>query len=680
MRKQTSEFDLIATLLAIIMFISYLLARFGMGDEINLLPLLLAVTILLLPIVLEQFTNLSRPFLQLLILLFFIALGWISIIFSIELNGILYPTSLLTLFLFVKRLKFVGSRMSSLIWVFVFLLALKLIAIVWNTSGFLDPLTPESYSLGLFHIDTLYLSNLTALIKTYQVTTTGLFGLQPIEYHAGSNYVFASLSQLCKLNSVEFYNFAYPIIFIPLFFQAFIYASSVRLGHRKMDEARIMICLIILFFAISGFVPNGIGQQYLTMAILNTHFLSESYCVSLILFFLFISVYYPLLSKKGIFTAHSCLNTFLILLIPVWFFLIGYTKISTAVILFISFAYFVLRRRLLFQKLILIATIASSLVLPFLLSLTIEGNRSETFSIQLGSFYKYYVHGSLSVYFLLNYLWTILLLLVLYFLVGMREGRAEGRLTALTYIIPETIIMVCVAGILPGLLIEIEGGSAKYFADMQAWFSIVILVNILPYLLFICRKRINQFKVAVRLVGLILAFVVVRETIFRSYISFIKENLKIRSALMADINVPVNDERISMSKMTELIGSCRYPRTSLHFNEHVKVLKLPLLEELRSLPYPIKRSSLIYCEDLEVLPKFKDCSEAFYISAFTEIALINGAYWKDCLPSGEYSWRYYTSFQKEISKVEGFKLAKEKGFSNVIVLNLKNNNYEIVAL
>lgn len=149
---------------------------------------------------------------------------------------------------------------------------------------------------------------------------------------------------------------------------------------------------------------------------------------------------------------------------------------------------------------------------------------------------------------------------------------------------------------------------------------------------------------------------------------------------MADINAPADDERVSMSKMVELIDSCRYPRASPNFNEHVKALKLTLLEELRSLPYQIKRSSLIYCEDFEMLPKFKDCSEAFYISAFTEIALINGTYWKDCLPSGEYSWRYYTSFPKEVSKEEGFKLAKERGFSNVIVLSLRNNNYEIVAL
>ena len=44
--------------------------------------------------------------------------------------------------------------------------------------------------------------------------------------------------------------------------------------------------------------------------------------------------------------AHTKINTVLIFCIPVWFFVIGYVKVSTAVVLFIVFLYVVLRKKL----------------------------------------------------------------------------------------------------------------------------------------------------------------------------------------------------------------------------------------------------------------------------------------------------------------------------------------------
>ena len=86
--------------------------------------------------------------------------------------------------------------------------------------------------------------------------------------------------------------------------------------------------------------------------------------------------------------------------IPVWFFVIGYVKVSTAVVLFIVFLYVVLRKKLFLDKWISLAAIVSGLVLYYVMQLTVVQN---TFNIQWGSFYKVFVNGSIPIYFLLQY-------------------------------------------------------------------------------------------------------------------------------------------------------------------------------------------------------------------------------------------------------------------------------------
>ncbi|MEX2230708.1 MAG: hypothetical protein WD824_01000 [Cyclobacteriaceae bacterium] len=692
MYRQTTLFhiSLAAAMISIFMYLACVLGRIGMGDELNILPLLLSISIILLPAALEGVFKLPLAFLQFVVLIFFFALGCISSSLEINLSLVLYATAIITLFRFFRNLRISLTKQTIIGGLLVIFLALKLISILWMTNGYLSPLAPEAYAIGHLHMDTIYLTGLTSIIKTYQVTTTGLFGLVPIQYHAGSNYLFASFSQLCDLSTVKFYNFAFPVIFVPLFFQTLFFATLPNL-KRKSDAFRMIISLLILFFVVSGFVPNSVGYRYLTLSAFNNHFLSESYCISLILMFLFISLYKPFLKTNQV-SSHPVVNALLILMIPVWFFAIGYAKISTAIILFVAFFYLIVRRKLIFQKWILISTVLTIVLLPLLLFLTIESNRNATFSFDIGSFYKYYVKDSLVIYFLLNYYFVFFMVLCFIFYIRRSDQGIFKQIIEGKYIVPETIIVAAIAGIMPGLLIEIEGGSAAYFSDVQNWLSIMAIISVAPYLIYKLYKHRGRSRTAFRILYLVLLIVIVREAVFRSFYYFLKQNIRVREALMygkdwSDLSRagrntarPTFIGKTSASAIMDRLKACLTPKESTHFNEQVQKLKLSVLEDLRKLPLDVKRRSVIYCEDPEELPKFKDCAEAFYLTSFTEIALINGLYWKDCFSSGGYSFRYYATSPTEINKQEAFQLAREKGFSNVIVLNLKGNTFSLVNI
>ncbi|MFZ1749166.1 MAG: hypothetical protein WAU01_03205 [Saprospiraceae bacterium] len=719
--------DSISLFIAFLIYVVGTLARMGLNDELNVLPLLFSISILLLPRALSAVSNLPRALSQILILVLFFLVGWLSIFTDLKFSFIIYPAAFFSIFFYLRQFNRSKSQLGFIGLLLVFLIGLKIISILWTTNYYLDPLAPEYFPLGRFHIDTLYLTNITSLIKTYQVTSTGLFGLVPIEYHAGSNYVFAAFGSLCEVSSMRFYNSTYAVLFIPLFVQSFFYAAFSNL-RKEPNKFRIITSLLIFFFVLSGFVSNPIGQKYLALSYLNNHFLSESYCLSLILLFLFISLYSPFLSSIQR-NSKKEVNPYLILLIPVWIMLIGYTKVSTGIILYSLFFYVVLRIKYLNGKAIKLSLLLSTIAILVTVFLTVESNRNETFLIQFGSFYRYYVEGNLFVYFLLNYCWLFFFIITYVFLfkikrssglwkknmyeeIGelVREKKTEQALQRIEllkqnkravnsmsitynefisgkYILPEVIIFAAVIGILPGLLIEIEGGSAAYFADVQSWLSIIALIHFFPFLLKKFFDRYRQNKKLVWALFIILSFYFVRESVFRGAYFFIKQNVESRADLMYGERYPFQPNglnfkggKLSGSGMRSIFKSSLAPYSSPLFREQIQGLNLPLLEELRGLPIQVKRNSLIFCEDPESLPKFKDCSEAFYIQAVTEIAMINGLYWKGCLPSGEYSWRYYSELPAEINKEEAYLLAKDKGFLNIIVVNLKENRYKVDAL
>ena len=98
-----SEIRLSSILISIILFLSYWLGSIGLLGVPSFLPLILSISVILLPIVLREFSDLPDAFLQVLTLLFFFLLGWISILLKVDLSAVLYLVFLISVFFFFKK-------------------------------------------------------------------------------------------------------------------------------------------------------------------------------------------------------------------------------------------------------------------------------------------------------------------------------------------------------------------------------------------------------------------------------------------------------------------------------------------------------------------------------------------------------------------------------------------------
>ena len=109
-----------------------------------------------------------------------------------------------------------GLRSSRTVWLALFapLMALYAAGSIWGV-GFENPLFVENLCNGYAHIDTLFHATLANMLRTYGVCSTGLDGLPHVLYHFGSHWAFARVSNLLDLPVIDFYNFAYPVIFAP---------------------------------------------------------------------------------------------------------------------------------------------------------------------------------------------------------------------------------------------------------------------------------------------------------------------------------------------------------------------------------------------------------------------------------------------------------------------------------
>ena len=670
---------LASVLIAVIMFTAYCAARIGMREIPSFLPLILSVTLILLPEALKPLCRLNGAFRQTIVLVSFFLLGWVSILLNVNLVVIVYAAFAVALYS-QFRFKVVSfQKRKALKLALIILFGLELTATAW-TPDYMNPLAPEAYAVGLrfVHVDTLFLSTLTAHIRNFHVPTLGLFGLEPLTYHAGSNYLFASYAQLCRADILEFYNFGFPVIFIPQFFQGFFFAvfSNVR---RAWNDRRMIVSLVIFFFVLTGLVSQRVGSDYMLSSSINSHLISQSYCVSLILTFLFISAYSPLI-KERLLDRNPVVNALLFLLIPCWFFMIGYMKVSTGLVLFATLGYFLLRRRLIFKRWVFLAMALTALVLYRVLQLTVESNEN-TFIIQPGSFLNMFVKGNVVLYFILNYWWLLLLIIATVLVAGRDKARLYPDLVAGKFVVAETVVVAAIVGALPGLLIHIPGGSAVYFSDVQYWLASIAFIYIASYAIFRHTKLRDKLMRYSRILVLIAAVIIVREAVFRSFYYFLKKNIRIRAALVYG----KDNERLQQAKLIELapiIHSLLFNiQDAEQYKSQTSMLNLPVFEELRSMPDSVQSQSIIYCQDPEMLESFLPCSEAtFYIPAMSEMPTINGLRWLDCWMAGGYGMRVYFPFPKQITQEEAFRLAREKGFRNLIILNLQQHKFTIERL
>ncbi|MDO1445141.1 hypothetical protein Q0590_02710 [Rhodocytophaga aerolata] len=376
-----------------------------------------------------------------------------------------YIFLLIALYLFFSKTGFTQ-------WIAV--LFFSLLMLIWLSgriySSVHTPLFLENLAIGMAKMDTLYNSSIMQMLKTYNISSTGLDGTPYLAYHWGSHWILSRFSTLLDTTAVTTYNLVYPAIFICLYFKA-----SLTLGvdifrqfiksEKTLPKTGFIFWFTFLLVQI-GFMPYSFLYNW---AIWDSWIESESYALSLIFFLTFCSI--ALWMYNYVLKSSPTYSKLLLLFIPVAIPLLGILKISVLVIALSAFLYVFLKLQL-FRNIsyILISgvTIGLSYFVLQLTATTYTGEENNNF--YLFHFLKsQMISNWKGLFYYMHYFWTILYIVLRctkfqeFNVSTIKEAFFSNK-----FIDIELLVIISLIGLLPASVFRIDGGSAFYFTDIQA--------------------------------------------------------------------------------------------------------------------------------------------------------------------------------------------------------------------
>jgi hypothetical protein len=422
-------------------------------------------------------------------LVFCCAAGYISFHYFNELKWLLIvPGILFFLFFSFHYFRKINSRKIFIffVWVIFFLWVINRL----YNSAYQTPVYLELMLTGNSNADTLFHSSISGMIQTFGIPSTGLNGIPSLRYHLGSHWVIANLSSLLNISTFAGYNVIFPVIIVPLFYKTYyLLIDQLRsLFYPKRWDVLNIRFWIISFVLVIGFLPDSFLRNiYIYWD--EYQIMSESYTISLIIIFVFLS--------SAIIFWENYLNGknnffFLLIFIPLSIVFVGVSKISTMVILFVFFSYLFLRFDL-YKKIEYLMTyfliIAASFVIYYLTNDSLSATEN---NIRFMAFHKDYVKSNI-LYFFLYYLpVTGYIIFRLYILIinefnklktdNLFEFFWKTVIKEKKLFDAETILVLCVAGSIPGFFLSIPSPSMQYFIDPVIRISLLLLlVHVIEY-------------------------------------------------------------------------------------------------------------------------------------------------------------------------------------------------------
>lgn len=318
---------------------------------------------------------------------------------------------------------------------------------------------------GETFIDPLYHSAIAESYITNGYSSIQINAPSFIAYHSLSHAMVAGLSKILSIPCFITYNYVYPVIALPLFVYLFQKVILVAKFFFKKDKALHFSDLILIIFFM---IWENHFTNYRAGLYIDAWAYGESYCVSVILLFLYICI---------IDVGYKKIRSFdfinLCFLIPLFILLLSFCKISTGCMFFVGVSYYIFRKNLFKNKKWVFAFVY---LLVFMLYYFLPGKfcPAPTYSISKessGSFELFhYVHNNTEnvffaiIHYILCFLPTVLILLVerpkkLFFKIRNIPDKNA---------VFETLVLTVLVSCLPGLIMVIDGGSALYF-EAPAW-------------------------------------------------------------------------------------------------------------------------------------------------------------------------------------------------------------------
>jgi hypothetical protein len=660
---------LYASLMSFFMACLYNVIRGGLEFQWyeSLVVLGFAFTLFNLPIVLaeieiERFSLKSKLWkdeyvLTFLLLVFTCLVGVISL-------SIGYLFSVIGILAFLRN---VSTSSNKLNWydavslVFVTVITVWVCLKVWD-GHYTHPLLLEMVPFdNKLHLDTWFHVSITQMIKTYQVPTTGLNGLPFIHYHFGSHLIFALISKALDVHAFTFYQLAFPVVFIPLFFKV-VLTLPVAWAERQNREYQIGIWFwLILAFGLVGVFPNWLLQN--AASNWNAFASSESHCVSLTFFFLLIHVIF------GHFDTEKTMAKFEIVIFCLLVLILGLLKISTLFMFDVLFGYLFLRLKLFRKKSNNLLFLLVALISVACLAVGLD-RYSENDYVAF-HFFKTFVKTDALRFILIYYFWSLVLVVIL---VILNRVRKPGD-NSFHRILLEAVVVICVAGALPGAILNIHGGSAGLFMDVHLWFSLAFLLVILPDVIGVVKGFYSSYRHKQRIIIIWVSIIILcgwhAYRNFRYYrINFVQTTDLIYHSLAGkSIDPKLLTRNISglLKNQTRLQPQIDSTLTS---NPHYKILLS--LYRLDSISLAEKSRTLVVSDPAMLSQKYPCNIYPFMIPALTGMAMTDGYHFENCIYHNYY-YEYYSAekLQEDRAKKTGFSLSEIKISRDGVTVNLR---------
>jgi hypothetical protein len=229
-------------------------------------------------------------------------------------------------------LRAVKERLFSPAVTLIFTVTLVVLQFPYFSLEYSQPFSEFRIRDGGINSDTMYHVALASMIKNYFSISHGLHGLGPLEYHFGSHVLMASVSKMLHITTFDSYSFVFVFFVIPLLSVCLLVLSEeINRSVTFRDLISKHVLYITLMVATGMFISGSPAYKF---ALWPSFFESESYTLSIILYFCLVSALYALDRFKY---SVNQKNIILCLVIPAIIFCATAAKISFGAFALLTF-------------------------------------------------------------------------------------------------------------------------------------------------------------------------------------------------------------------------------------------------------------------------------------------------------------------------------------------------------
>jgi len=315
----------------------------------------------------------------------------------------------------------------------------------WNYAGVY---APEKALLGIVRKDTYYATSIAYMLQNFRTSSIGVDGLLRHHYHIGSHFWFASLGKLTGQPPLFSYPIGLMVAGMPAQFLALVLACICVARARWKITGYLAIALSLVF------IMDALGRP--------SHYVSESYGLAITAFLFFLPLLFDLISRPKRSNPDDLAR---LLLAAAAVLVLGALKISVSLLWAAGLAWALFRLHSFSRKNL---AAVPALALLWFLVFWIYHDPGKKFVIVPFQFFM--SHPRLL--FLSCFLVPLLVLVSAFLKLRIsRPGELIAAFRAGSAIELEVLLLVCVAGALPALLLWLSIAWAWFFFNVCQWLA-----------------------------------------------------------------------------------------------------------------------------------------------------------------------------------------------------------------